>query len=486
VNWKGFSPFYYSLTRKGKMNTELVNNRSGKNTILMITAIASFLVPFMMSSASVILPSIGNEYKMNAITLSWVTTSYLLASASLLIPFGRIADITGRGKIFLLGCIVFMIGSIMAAMSVSELMLLASRVIQGTGGAAIMATSIAILTSAFPSEERGKALGIITGVTYVGLSTGPFLGGLLTEHTGWRSVFVFSASLNLIVTILAFWKLRKESSEVKGERLDYFGSIIFCLTLVAIMYGLSVITSTIGIYFVAAGIAGGAFFFWWETRVKYPLIHLNLFRQNRGFAFSNVAALINYSGVFAVSFLLSLYLQYAKGLSPEAAGIILVANPVVQAIFSPLSGKLSDRIEPRILATAGMIVTTVGISLLIFLSAQTSLVYIVASLIILGFGFALFSSPNTNAVMSSVNKQYYGFASATLATMRQVGMMVNMGITMVTFAIVIGRAQITPEYYPAFIKSTNIVFAIAAVLCFSAIFASLARGNIRINTGETK
>jgi MFS family permease len=203
---------------------------------------------------------------------------------------------------------------------------------------------------------------------------------------------------------------------------------------------------------------------------------MTLFRNNRVFAFSNLAALINYSATFAVTFLLSLYLQYTKELSPQTAGLILVSMPAVQAIFSPVAGSLSDRIAPQILASAGMALTTLGLVLLSLLGENTAIGFILVSLIILGFGFALFSSPNTNAVMSSVEKRAYGVASATLATMRQVGMMLSMGIAMVVFAMYIGRVEITPEYYPVFVKSMKIASLIFAILCFGGIFASLARG----------
>jgi MFS family permease len=206
---------------------------------------------------------------------------------------------------------------------------------------------------------------------------------------------------------------------------------------------------------------------------------MNMFRNNRGYTFSNLAALVNYSGTWAISFLMSLYLQYIKEFDPQMAGIILITSPAVQAIFSPVFGRLSDRVEPRILASIGMAVTAAGIGLLAFITRETSIPYIIISLVIVGFGFALFSSPNTNAIMSSADRQFYGVASATLATSRQLGMMVSMAIVWVVFAVVIGRVEITPEYHDAFIRSTRIALMISALLCATAILFSLARGNIR-------
>jgi len=195
--------------------------------------------------------------------------------------------------------------------------------------------------------------------------------------------------------------------------------------------------------------------------------------------FSNLAALINYSATFAVAFLLSLYLQYVKGYSPQWAGFIIVTQPVVMTVFAPFAGWLSDRVEPQIVASLGMTLTTAGLFLCAFLTTTTSVGFIMVALIILGIGFGIFSSPNTNAVMGSVARQFYGVASATVATMRLVGMMFSMGIALLIFAVYLGRVQITPEYYPLFLKAMKTAVIIFALLCFGGIFASLARGKAR-------
>jgi MFS family permease len=282
-----------------------------------------------------------------------------------------------------------------------------------------------------------------------------------------------------MVIALIFWKLKGEWAEARGEKFDVAGSIMYSLMLLAIMYGFTMLPDIAGTLLILAGAAGFAAFIRWETKVKSPVLDIGLFRNNTVFALSNVAALINYSATFAVGFLLSLYLQYVKGLSPQNAGLVLVAAPVVQAIFSPFAGRLSDKIEPRIVASAGMGLTVIGLIFFIFLGKATSLWFIIAGLMILGLGFALFSSPNTNAVMSSVDRKSYGVASATLSTMRQIGMTFSMGMVMLIFGIYIGHVQITPEYYAAFITSVNVAFIISAVLCFGGIFASLARGKVR-------
>lgn len=456
-----------------------VKNDVSKRAALIVATVASFVTPFMGSSLNIALPSIGREFSMDAILLSWVATSYLLAAAVFLVPFGRIADIHGRKRIFTYGTVVYTASSFLLAISNSAILLISFRITQGIGSAMIFGTGVAILTSVFPIQERGKALGINVAAVYLGLSLGPYLGGLLTQHFGWRSIFWASVPLGLVIIFLVLWKLKGEWAEAKGEKFDLAGSLIYGATLIAIMYGLSALPAIWAIWLILMGAFGVLVFVKWEMRVTSPVFNLRLFRNNTAFTFSNVAALINYSATFAVTFLLSLYLQYTKGLSPQNAGLILVAQPIVMTIFSPFAGRLSDRIEPRIVASIGMALTFVGLALFAFLSEETSLGFIITSLIILGFGFALFSSPNTNAVMSSVEKRFYGVASATLGTMRLTGNMLSMGIVMLLFVIYIGRVQITPEYYPLFLNSVKVAFIIFAILCFGGIFASLARGKVR-------
>jgi MFS family permease len=227
---------------------------------------------------------------------------------------------------------------------------------------------------------------------------------------------------------------------------------------------------------ILVGICGVAAFVRWELKLEQPVLSIGLFRDNSVFRFSNLAALINYSATFAVTFLLSLYLQYIKGFAPEHAGLILVIQPIFQIICSPIAGNLSDRIEPRILASAGMAVTAAGLVLMTFLSSSTTLPFIMFTLAILGFGFGFFASPNINAVMSSVERKFYGVASGMLGTMRLTGQMFSMGMTLLLFALYLGRVQITPENYQLFLKCMKTAFTISAVLCFVGIFASVARG----------
>ncbi len=456
-----------------------MKSATDKRVALLVATLASFLAPFMISSVNIALPSIGIEFAIDAVLLSWVTASYLLATAMFLVPFGRIADIYGRKRIFLYGILIYTVSCLLLAISPSSVALISLRFLEGIGSAMILGTGIAILTSVFPIGERGKALGINVTAVYLGLSLGPFLGGFLTQHLGWRSIFLVNVPLGLTIIFFVFRKLKGEWAEAKGEKFDFTGSTIYGFVLVAVMYGLSLLPAMLGAWLILIGALGILAFVKWETKVESPVLNISLFRNSRVFAFSNLAALINYSATFAVGFLLSLYLQYIKGLTPQSAGLILVSQPIVQTVFSPFAGWLSDRIEPRIVASMGMALTTIGLFLLTFLNEKTTLEFIVSSLILLGLGFALFSSPNTNAVMSSVEKKFYGVASAILGTMRLTGQTLSIGIAMLIFAIYIGRVQITPEYYQPFLISVEVAFIIFAILCFIGIFASLVRGKVR-------
>jgi EmrB/QacA subfamily drug resistance transporter len=460
-------------------NATDVDHAASKRPALFITTLASFLTPFGISSVNIALPSIGKAFSMDAILLSWVTTVYLLTSAMFLVPFGKIADIYGRKRMFTYGIMTFVLGSAGSAISDSAAMLICFRILQGIGASAIYPIGAAILTSTFPARELGKVLGINTASVYLGYSSGPFFGGLLTSHLGWRSIFLVNVLVGLIAIIFIFWKLKGEWREAKEEKFDLLGSVLYSILLLFIMYGFSQLSTMQGAWFVLAGFLGIILFIKRETKMRSPVLEIKLFRNNRAFAFSNLATLIHCSATFAVTFLLSLYLQYIKKLTPENAGLILIAQPIVQALCSPFSGKLSDRIEPRIVASIGMALTGVGLGLLTVLNEKTTLVFIVGNLILLGFGYGLFSVPNASAVMSSVENRFYGMASGTLSTMRVTGMAFSMGIAVLLFSIYIGKVQITSEAYPVFLKCTKIAFTCFAILCFGGVFASLARGNIR-------
>lgn len=461
------------------MTVQPAEQAASRRAALIAATLASFLTPFMDSAANVALPAISQEFAMDAVTLSWVRMAYLLAAAMFLVPFGKIADIYGRKRVFAYGTAIFTLAALLIGLSSSATMLISVRVLQGFGSAMIFGTGVAILTSVFAPGERGRVLGINVAAVYLGLSLGPSIGGFLTQQLGWRSIFFLTVPLGLTVIVFVVWQLKGEWAEARGDSFDLVGSIIYALSLVALMFGVSRLPAALGVGLVAAGVVGLGIFVAWELKARIPVLNVRLLSGNRTFAFSNLAALINYGATSAVAFLMSLYLQYIKDLSPQQAGLVLVAQPIVQATFSPLTGRLSDRIEPRIVATAGMVFTAVGLGLLAMVGPATPLWAIVARLVLLGFGFALFSSPNMNAIMGSVSKRFYGVASGMLGTMRLMGQMLSQGVATLLFVLYIGRVEIVPANYSLFLDSMQAAFGIFTVLCVIGIFASLARGEVR-------
>jgi EmrB/QacA subfamily drug resistance transporter len=452
------------------------SSKDSRRLILLLIIITSFINPFLGAAINIALPSISEEFSMGAVGMSWVAMSFLLSSAVFLVPLGKLADIRGRKKVFFVGNIILTLASILCALSSSGAMLIVLRGIQGIGSAMVFGTGVAIITSVYPPNERGKAIGITVTSVYVGLSLAPFLGGLLTQYLGWRSIFYATVPFGLLVIWITWRYIKEEWADARGEKFDLGGSILYVLSMSAFMYGFSRLPEVPAIILVAAGLLGLVAFVLLELRLKFPVFNMMLFRSNRLFALSNLAALINYATTFAITFLLSLYLQYILGLSPRDAGMILIAQPVLMAIVASISGKLSDTRDPRILASIGMGVIVVGLIMLTFLTETTSLTYLVVILAVVGFGFGMFSSPNTNAIMGSVHKKYLGLASATVGTMRLTGQMMSMGIATLILHLFIGNKPISSQVAAEFMTSMRTTFVIFVVLCIVGVFASLARG----------
>ena len=446
--------------------------------VLLATTISSFTTPFMGSSVNVALPMIAHEFSMNALSVSWVASSFLLAASITLVPLGRLADIYSRKLFFFTGSLIFAMSSLLCIWSQTEAFFIAMRVVQGIGGAMIFSTGTAMLISAYPPGDRGRILGINIAAVYIGLTCGPFIGGLLTQHLGWKTIFIFSAVLGAAAAGLSVFIAKEVIPESRREEFDLPGSMLYAMALFCLMYGLSQLPSPKGGALIATGALCFVILIRQQLNKPYPLLNIRLFLENRVFACSNLAALINYCATFAITFILSLYLQHVKLLTPSQTGMVLVIEPLLQALLSPVAGRLSDRHEPRIISSAGMSLTVLGLAGLIFISPDTHIYYIVLCLAILGVGFALFSSPNVNAIMSSVDREYYGIASAMQATMRMVGQMLSMGVAMLVFAWVIGDQKVTSENGALFIFSARLIFIILAVTCILGVFASIARGRV--------
>ena len=446
---------------------------------LLVTSLAAFLTPFMIGSIGLAIPSIGSEFNADAPTLNLIVTVFLISLAAFLLPFGRLADLYGRRKIFLAGITSYTLFSFLSALAPSAFSLIVAYTLQGVSGAMISSTGVAILTSVYQVKERGKILGINATAVYTGLSAGPFLGGLLTYNFGWRSIFVVNLLVGLVALVVASTKLKGEWAGIVGERFDFRGSVLIVLSLSGLIYGASTFSlSDTNKMFFFLGLVGIAAFVFQERSAKFPILNVTVFSSNPAFTFSNLAALIHYSATFAIGFLLSLYLQVARGLNPQAAGLILLIQPLMMVFVSPLAGRISDRIEPRLVASAGMALTSFGLFIFSLLSPQSSLNLIAANLFLIGLGYGFFSSPNTNAVMSSVSRVYYGVASSTLGTMRFLGQAFSMAIVSTVFAYYLKGLRITPAATDLLVQSMSVVFIVLTIISVGGIFASLARGVI--------
>ena len=443
-----------------------------KNIILLICVVLSFFTVFAFNAVMIAVPSIATEFAMDNIAQNWVTIIFLLTLAALSVPAGQICGKYGLKKLTIISIILFIIISIANVFVTTTELFLLCRLIMGISIAFLNVTSMAMVVSAFEPQERGKAIGInITGV-YLGLSLSPVIAGILDFQLGWRSIVLFSIPFMLIVMAILLLKVKDEWITFEGLPLDIKGSIIFVIGIVSFIYGFTRLNESIGVILTIFGIAVLALFAYVEMRTDYPVFDVKFFKNSK-FLSSNFAALCAYLATFAVTTILNYHLQYVKGYDSQLSGIILIVAPVFQVILAPLAGGLSDKINPQILSAIGMGLGTVSLILFSLLDSDTSLLFLIVSMVFYGVGFGLFSSPNTNVIMSSVPPQATPVASASVATMRVVGQTMSMGILTLVFAFVMGNVAITPQYYPQLITSSQITCIICTVLCIASVFASL-------------
>ncbi len=404
-----------------------------RTALLILTSIGAFMPPLDGSILAVALPVMGAELHLSFAATLWAQATYLVTMALLLIPLGRWSDQPGRLNAYLGGAGIFTLGSLLAALAGGAPMLLLGRVVQGIGGALLGATSAALVTVAFPKEQRGKALGINVMAVYAGLSVGPPLGGFLVEHFGWRSIFLVNLPVGAMV-LLWGWPLRRLELPPHGRaRIDMAGAALLACAFTALLVPLTfashwgwVTARTWGPLVLVVPLL--AAFLAWERRVAVPLVDLDLLQANRLFAAANLAALLNYMALYAIGLLTAAHLQLALNLKPRLAGWILLGQPLTQAILAPLAGRLSDRFGSRMLATSGMAAVALGMLLLGHFGGGTALGPMVASLAVVGLGLAAFSAPNTNAVMGAVAPNQLSLAGAFLSTMRVTGMALSVAL----------------------------------------------------------
>lgn len=447
------------------------------HVVLAVVMAVSFLTAFMGSAVNLAIPAIGAFFNSNAFSTSWVVTAFLLASTALLLPMGRLGDIAGKRKVFIVGICAFAVSTLCVGLAWSLTSLIVFRICQGVAGSMIFSTGIAIVSLAFLPTERGQAMGMTVAAVYSGLSVGPVLGGFLNHAWGWRSIFFFTAVVSAVAAVLAIRFLQRQNEEVTPAAFDFVGSLYYVVAITAILFGFS---SAAASTWAWVALLGGslllAVFFRYEAKQVQPILNVTLFRHNVAFVFSNIAAMINYSATFGVGFLLSLYLQVIAGLNSQAAGLILLAQPLVMAVGSPFAGRLSDRMEARTVASVGMAFCAVGLFGFIFLTMATPIWLIIVNLMVIGLGFALFASPNNNAIMGAVEKKDYGVAASILSTMRMIGQSTSMAAVTLLLSIYTGNSVVGSQYQERVLASIHTAFLVFAIVCVLGIFASLARG----------
>lgn len=414
-----------------------------------IVPFASFTTPFLGSSINVALPAVAAEFDMDAVTSGWFTTSYFLAAAMFMLQAARLGDIYGRRKFYLAGLLLIAGSSLVMLFSGSANQLLFWRFIQGIGGALIFGTSHAIMASIFPPEWRGRALGLNVTAIYLGMTCGPFLGGVLTHQFGWRSLFILAGGMCLVGVFLFNRYIHGEWAEAAGEKFDWLGGFWVATALAALVVGSGRLPQNDAFGLILLGLIIGGIFLRQQAHSNSPLLDLKLFTHNRGVATAAGSAFLMYCGTFGVGFLLSLYLQYGRGLNPQQAGIILLAQPVAQVLVAGYAGRLSDRIDPRWLTTLGLLCCAVGILIIMPIGETDMPLFALVGLTLTGIGIAAYSAPNTHAAMGAVGKRQLGVAAGILQTSRLVGQMISLGIPIMLFSLLLEQQANLADTDPA-------------------------------------
>jgi MFS family permease len=448
--------------------------RSKQRMVLAAVTACGFLTAFAFSGVNVALEQIASDLNLSAVALSWVTLGSILATGTLLMPMARVSDFRGRKAVFLVGLAGFAVFCFASAFAPNATVLILTQVLQGVAAAFLFSTTVTIVTLSYPPEARGRALGLQVSGVYLGITLGPVLGGILTENLGWRGLFLVLGALNLVNFAVPLFTLRGlEWREAKTAPFDVRGSIVWMCALSALIIGFSYVPGPIGYSLVGAGVVGLAAFVRVESQAADPILNVDLLRRNRVFASANAALFINYAATMGMTFLISLYLLYNRGLDAQTAGFVLVAGPFVQAVVSPAAGRLADRLEARLVASAGMALCAAGLFAFAFLSETTSYGYVIGVLCVVGLGFGLFSSPIIHAVMGSVDRRYVSVAAATSSTMRVAGQSFSMGIAALVLAVMVGRREITASDHVHLMSSIRTTFLIFASLCVIGVAASL-------------
>jgi EmrB/QacA subfamily drug resistance transporter len=458
--------------------------------VLAITGTGAFMGPLDVSAVAVALPALGEDLGLSFSGAIWVQAGYLLAYALVLVPAGRLGDAWGRLRIWRTGLVVFALASLMSGLAPDDSWLLAWRVVQGTGGAMLAATGTALVTAVFPPAERGRALGLNIGALYLGLSTGPLIGGVLVDGAGWRAIFLVNVPVAALA-LLGSLGLHEPRHEPGRLRLDLRGTLLLGVALTGVMVGFTFgplwgwdsprVTGLI-----VAGLAALAAFVVAERRARAPLVDLGMFRRSRIFALGNLASLLNYTAMFGAIALTAVLLQVVGGHTPTETGVLMIAQPLVMVALSPVAGHLSDRIGSRALASGGMVLVAAGLAILASVPSDVPDTAIVLGLAVTGLGMAMFSSPNTSAVMGAAERHRLGVAAAILAMMRTLGQTLSLAILGTLAAAPLGAAGARvlfgaeggAEHAGAYLDGYRLAMGVGAVIALVGAALSSARGPV--------
>ena len=440
--------------------------------VVLISFITSFFAVFLSNGIIIGVPAIAQEFAMSNVIQNWVPTIFFLVVAVFTVPAGQISGKFGVKKSLLAGVIVYLLASIGACLSISTETFLIFRILQGAGVAFLNVSAMAMVVQAVKPQNRGKALGFtVTGV-YLATSLSPVICGFLVHNLGWRSMFYFVVPFLVLCIILMIFKIPQEWKTYEKDKIDKVGSVIYGIGILAFIYGFTTLNTQTGLIITILGIVLLIIFGAYELRQKSPVFNMNLFR-NAKFTSSNIAALCSYIAVMVVTTILNYHFQYVRGWDAQMSGLILIITPILMAIMAPNAGKLSDKVHPQKLAALGMGIATVALLILTFLNGSTPLYLVVLAMILQGIGMGLFSSPNMNAIMSSVPPKDAPTASASQATMRTIGQTMSLGLLTLVFAWVMGNLELAPQYASMIVQSSQIICGICTVACVLAIFASL-------------
>lgn len=447
-----------------------------RRMILFATSMGSFLNPMIATMVILALPAIGLDFGVSARDLGWMSTAFILATAILLVPASRLVDKIGYKKSYIIGGLIVGVSCFFSIFAPDYTTLIILRIIAGMGSAFVMITGLAILTRVYPANKRGMVIGVNTAMVYVGASMGPIIGGFLTEYAGWHSIFLMMIPL-LLISALVMAIFLKQEFKNPWKSFDIKGTILYAAAIFCTMYGLSTITDNGSLFLAIAGVFLIVIFMWYERKVAEPVLHVDMFFKNKRFARSSNTALLNYGCTYGAVYMVSLYLQSVGELSAVEAGFIIFFQPLIQAVMTPIAGKLSDHFDPRYLVTFGMALSAIGVILLAGLGLTSAVSYIAITQVFIGLGSALFSAPNTNAIMSAVPQKEYSSASSIVAVMRQLGMILSMAICMAAISIFVGGLNMLgPDMYPQFVQALQVSMLVCSGLAVIGIFFSWFRG----------